>query len=381
MGVGIILLLQDIVQSLSGKQKLENIMEKQMLPELKPLRLGELLDQAIRLYRKHFLTFIGIIAVVYVPLGILQTVFVTLMNNSLTDLQAPGQFTDPFAIFTSSYMVNASLVIVLAFVQVVLVQGIATGALNRAIADSFSGKTPTVLDAYRGIGQSWLSLVGALLFLGLIGIVAFFWWVVVPCVGWFTGLGILVFLGSVINPLVPSVIVLEGQQAIGSIRRAWNLARRRFWPLLGTVLVLMLFSAIVVSGPNFLVSFAVIPLGGVVDDPQVALVITTVLQSLVGIIFTLIYYPLQMAAFTLIYFDLRVRTEGLDLAFQLANQEETPDLSKALAVSAPQTGERLVTGAELGSFAIITLGAAGLYVLLTSVLLGGVFLLGSLLNF
>ena len=59
MGVGIILLLQDIVQSLSRKQKLENIMEKQMLPELKPLRLGELLDQAIRLYRKHFLTFIG----------------------------------------------------------------------------------------------------------------------------------------------------------------------------------------------------------------------------------------------------------------------------------------------------------------------------------
>ncbi len=37
-------------------------METQSLPSLRPLRLGELLDQAIRLYRRNFLTFIGIIA-------------------------------------------------------------------------------------------------------------------------------------------------------------------------------------------------------------------------------------------------------------------------------------------------------------------------------
>ena len=58
-------------------------MESQPLPALRPLRLGELLDQAIRLYRRNFITFIGIIALVYVPLMILQTASTTLMTSSM----------------------------------------------------------------------------------------------------------------------------------------------------------------------------------------------------------------------------------------------------------------------------------------------------------
>ena len=78
--------------------------------------------------------------------------------------------------------------------QVFLVQGIATGALARAVGDNYLGKKTGILDAYRGIGRSWISLVGALLLLGILSIIVMLWWVIVPCIGWFTGLGMIVFL-------------------------------------------------------------------------------------------------------------------------------------------------------------------------------------------
>ena len=55
------------------------------MPTLRPLGIGELLDQAIRLYRRNFLSFIGIIAVVQLPLGLLQFVLalLTLPTNPL----------------------------------------------------------------------------------------------------------------------------------------------------------------------------------------------------------------------------------------------------------------------------------------------------------
>ena len=113
-------------------------MESQVLPTLRPLRLGELLDQAIRLYRRNFLTFIGIIAVVYVPLMILQTAASTLMTSSISDLAGS---TSPTEIFSNyAYWGGLLSTLVVGFLQFIFVQGIATGALTRAVADNYLGK-------------------------------------------------------------------------------------------------------------------------------------------------------------------------------------------------------------------------------------------------
>src|SRR6266498_1017584 len=164
-------------------------MDTPVLATLRPLRLGELLDRAIRLYRGNFLTFIGIIAVVYVPLTVLQTAATTLLSSSML-----GGFSTPEEIFTNAaYWIGMLSTIVLGLVQFVLVQGIATGALTRAVADNYLGKKTSILDAYRGIGKSWLTLLGALLFILLVFFVLTLWWIIVPCVGWYTGFGMMVF--------------------------------------------------------------------------------------------------------------------------------------------------------------------------------------------
>src|SRR5512134_1797499 len=106
-------------------------MENQSLPALRPLRLGELLDQAIRLYRRNFLTFIGIIALIYVPLMILQTASSALLTSSFDDLATS---TNPQDIFTNyAYLGGMLSTLVVSFFQYILVQGIATGALTRAV--------------------------------------------------------------------------------------------------------------------------------------------------------------------------------------------------------------------------------------------------------
>jgi hypothetical protein len=347
-------------------------MEAQPLPTLRPLRLGELLDQAIRLYRRNFLTFIGIIALVYIPLMILQTASTTLLTSSLGDIATS---TSPEAMFSNyAYWGGMFSTIVIAFLQFIFVQGIATGALTRAVADQYLGRQTGILDAYRGIGKSWVSLVGALLFIGLLIIPITLWWIIVPCVGWFTGLGMLAFLGTAVSPMVAPVVVLERQGAIEAVRRAWNLVRRRFWPVLGYIFVLYLFNLLIVNGPLTIVNLLLTQLlpttsGGL----TMQLVITSIIQALVSIVFILIYYPLQMTAFTLIYFDLRVRTEGFDLALLT-----TSDADKALAAPVQPSNERLITGTDLGNFAILTLAAGGLYIFFVTFILGGVFFLSSL---
>jgi len=351
-------------------------MENQMLPTLRPLRLGELLDQAIRLYRRNFITFIGIIAMVYVPLMVLQIASTTLMTSSLSSLRSSS----PEEIFTNyAYWGGMLSTLVVAFLQFIFVQGIATGALTRAVADNYLGKTTSIMDAYRGIGKSWLPLLGALLFIGLLAIIILIWWLV-PCIGWFTGLGMFAILLTSVSPMVAPVVVLERQSAISSIRRAWSLVRRRFWPVLGYVFVLYLFSTLIVTGPSAIVNAVMTGALQSFDDPTSGLVLRTIIQSLVQLVAILIYYPLQMTAFTLIYFDLRVRTEGFDIALLTIDSSNSANVDQAMAAPPVSTNERLITGADLGNFAILTLVAAGVYTLLISVVMGGALLIPSLLR-
>jgi len=343
---------------------------QQALPVLRPLRLGELLDQAIRLYRRHFLTFIGIIAVAYIPLTILQVVVSGLLATSIATVNPREIFTSP------GYWIGIFSTFVLLFIQFILIQGFATGALTRAVANTYLGREINILDSYRGMGRSWLSLLGALLLIAVLAVLAFIYSFIVPCLGWFTGLGMMVFLLGAINPLVPSIVILEGQGPLVSLRRGWSLARRRFWPVLGYIFVLYLFSLIVVTGPTTLVNLALTSLFRSFDNPVTAQIIVVIVQALVGLLFALIYYPLQMTSFTLIYLDLRVRTEGFDIT--LATMDPASVDAHQIMTPPPAVNERLITGPDLGNFAILTIAAMGLFILYYSLILGGAMFFASL---
>jgi hypothetical protein len=266
---------------------------------------------------------------------------------------------DPFALFGPSYFLGIAGSALLSFISLVLIYGIGAAVLARSIADNYLGESPGVIEAYRKIGGNWGRLIVALIIAILLS-AGLFIWLLVPCVGWFTGPGILAFFWMVIVPLIAPAIVLEKQSGLG-IRRAWDLTRRRFWWVLGFAFILTLFGQLVVTGPTFLVTFLSQLLVGSpfeLGSPSSTFTLQTVIQSLIALIFGLIYLPLQLIGMILVYFDLRVRTEGLDLIFKSVpgGQINIEDI----VAQAPQPEQgNIITLTEIGYFALITLGVIG----------------------
>jgi hypothetical protein len=348
------------------------------LPVLRPLGIGELLDQAIRLYRRNFLNFIGIIAVVQIPIGLLQFL-ISLLTLQNSPVNGGGRPLPPDAVFSPALLGAQAGTFFITIVSFILVQGVGTAAMTRAVADNYLGTPTGFADAYRRIGRSWLPLIGSLFLAGLFAIVLFIWFLV-PCVGWATGLGILAFYSAVVVPLVAPIVVLEHKSGYRAMRRSWDLARRRFWPVLGFVALMFLFNLIVVSGPNLLITavFQGLVLSAIRSgsSPTNLLAAQLIVQSLLTLMFSLLYLPLQLIGITLLYFDLRVRTEGLDLAMltqdAAANAAATAPDAVLTGPAPPAESGGLITGRELGNFFVLSLGFGAIY----AVFVGGVVLLG-----
>lgn len=316
-------------------------------PNLRPMRMGQILDQAVRLYRNNFIAFMGIVALVQVPIAIIQLLLnlVTVSGSDMPNLAA-----------TLSVSLFSTLL------SFIFIQGVGTAAMTRAVADNYLGEKTGALAAYRKIGGGWLSLLAALFILGLIGIVAAVW-LLVPCIGWLTGLGILAYLSLVIAPLVAPIIVLEGGSASGGWRRAWELARQRFWWIFGFFAVLYIFNLLVVIGPSTLISYILTFIWDFSGpDPNTYLISQLVIQQLVTVSLSLVFLPFQLAATTLVYFDLRVRSEGFDLVVRAQDGKGEDQVVAELMSRAPQADQgSLITSRELGYFAGLTLIPVGLY--------------------
>jgi hypothetical protein len=341
-------------------------------PRFQSHGLGELLDRTIRLYRKHFFTFLGIMAIVHVPTFLIGVALgFALVAVGGTATANPFLRPNPSDVSPSdlgSLFLVYGLTFLTAIVSAVLVSGIGQAAFTRAVADSFFGERISIGGAYRRLGRSWLPLLGTLLLAMLAAFGLFIYWLVVPCLGWVTGLGAITVFTSTVVPLVTSVVVLERRSGFAALRRAWDLARTRFWWMLGLALILYLFGQLVISGPTLVLRTALnwlLPL--VLDSVGLAGMIASITEGIVQATLSLIYTPLQLVAFTLVYFDLRARAEGLDLAAQTA-PAETP-LAEVVAQAPVTAGTGLVTAKELGYFAGLTVA----FVVLQAVLFGALF--------
>ena len=154
---------------------------------------------------------------------------------------------------------------------------------------------------------------------------------------------------------------------MGAVRRAWDLARGRFWHLLALMLLLIIFAQLIVTGPSALLGV----LFQYISDSPSAFggfapgLLQTLSQALVGLATGLLYLPLQLCAITLVYFDLRVRREGFDLAWkaQSDNQEHSDIFTITQNAPKPEEGN-WITGRELGYFALISIAIIALYALL-----------------
>lgn len=264
---------------------------------LRPLEIGDLLDETFRLYRRHFLLFAGISVILAVPsaalfsLGFAALTAAAQANGGVFDSTGLGYFLASF---------GAALVIG------ILILPFTNTAVLYAACESAQGRPVTASAVFAGVGRRYFPLLAYWLvfnaytaYLALILCVA-------PLVLWIWG-----FIGWVV---VPPVLLVERIGLGAAFSRSWQLVQGRWWRTFLIVFLLLLIWFLVDLGLGAFINLAQ-SLLSVFVSPFLATVVSTAGGQLVGALAN----PILQIAVALIYFDLRVRKEALDL-FQMANQ-------------------------------------------------------------
>jgi Membrane domain of glycerophosphoryl diester phosphodiesterase len=263
------------------------------LLRLRPLSLGELLDDVFRVYRRHFWLLVSIALLVSLPALALQFAsgsasqfgfVLSLLNNlsspdALAAREAPGL--PNLAVVALTYLVLIALV------------PFTLAAIPRATIDIALGRPVTVLSTLAGVARRYWRLMGlALLFVlvspALLCLPLFVWLVV----RWIVA--------------IPALLA-EDVGPITALDRSWALTRNNWWRLFG-ILVLIYLLTSVVSGALGVFSFpvaVVIPFIPAFVRGAIVLTVETVASAVVQ--------PALYLCVTLLYFDLRIRQEYFDL--------------------------------------------------------------------
>jgi hypothetical protein len=244
-----------------------------------PKGVGDILSAAFDLYKRYWQTFIQIVAIVVVPLTLIQYFLQDQLASEANLVRDPttGQvtFTD-----TNDFWAAAIGSVVFALIGVLITQ-VLTGAISRAAAGSLVGDTPTPGDAFKyGFHR-----LGSIILIGLLValiVAGGFFLLIIP--------GIIFAVKLSVS--IPALIV-ENRRGTDAISRSWNLTTGHFWHVLGTWIVAYIIAAIVTAiltafgGDNWFVRGILASIASVITTPFVALVTV------------------------LLYLDLRARKEGL----------------------------------------------------------------------
>jgi hypothetical protein len=342
----------------------------QLAPELRPLSAGQLFDRAIRLYRHHFLVFIGIIAISRIPVTLANILLAVIAPApALPEDSATLLGDSPLLTFlemsqaTGTSSTFGSLVVSI-FAWALTLVGAA--ALTRAAVDAYFGRPVGLLDSYRRLNGDWWTLLGAVFLAGIVGALLGFW-TLIPLIGWFTGPGLIFFYALVVVPFITPVIVVERKNASKGLPRALELGQRRFWWFIGFMLLLGIFAQVIVTGPALLLGGGAAALLGEGISPAVSAIVFQTIQLLLN----MLYLPIQLTCVLLVYLDIRVRSEGLDLTLKANVNEENPEMMKdplRLVAEAPQPAIGMFPRrTDLAQYFLFTLVIIGIYIAFVAV--------------
>jgi len=289
------------------------------MADLKPMEMGEVLDGAFTLYRRHFGLFLRLsVAVMWLPVAL--AVYLRLRFAGSGPEQMIGAIQD--------HLLAGILVVLFVAVAYTLAGLLLTAGSIHIISASYLGRQPTLGEAL-SLGASrilplFLVAVGKGLLILMIGIAGA------------VGVGILAALGKVVGTAVsvllvlaasctliwfvvyvacgyglttPVIVLEELSSSFDAFGRSWELTRTFKLKLLGLAVIAYLIA-------NFVPSAFVAGVGAyaALANPslQPAVIVVSALLPIV-------LAPILPCVFTLLYYDLRVRREGFDL--QLLGQQ------------------------------------------------------------
>jgi len=261
---------------------------------LRPLEVGDLLDETFRTYRRHFLLFAGMSVILAIPSAGLQGYsFFALLSNFLQPANA-GQLPD------FNNLVPSLVVLSIGYVVSLLLSPFSYGMVLYAACESALGHPVTVWGALRAVTRRYFALLGYLVLVSLMGVM----FCLLPLWIW-------IWVGWV---AVLPVMFIENAGLGAAMGRSWRLVQGRWWRTFLILLLALLVWYFARVALEAFIGLANILIGVVVSS----YVVLSVTQA-AAIIVAALVNPIVQIAIVLLYFDLRVRREALDL-FQLAQQ-------------------------------------------------------------
>jgi hypothetical protein len=308
---------------------------------LAPLSAGDIIDRAIRLYRRHFLVFLRIVlapSLIAFAGGVLAAL--GLRNLSF-------EHGDRRMLLATGLIFSGSLLWLAGKALFLMLLG---GAARSVVWHFFNGAPLKARDAYRAVRERGWSLLGATLLVGvlLLGVLLFAYtavsfvlafyfifavWLLSGLPQWLqflshalfgtviVGAGIVLLLLTYARVIyVPQAMMVEGKGILDAIGRSFRLAGRE----IKRIAALVLFQLCVAMSIYWLL---MIPLGwyGYWHGVDVSPFSTTtpfwynIAQQTLAQIGEILIAPIVLLGFTLLYLDTRVRREGFDVEL-LANR-------------------------------------------------------------
>jgi hypothetical protein len=286
---------------------------------VRPLTIMELVDAPFVVLRENFRTLVLLAGLALVPLELAGTWFQRRTFGGFGLLQL---LDDPVAAEVAFETADTG------FAQALVLQGIASvtvyavlgGLIARVAVSSVLGERLGPAEAVRSTLRRWPALMGLALLAG-------------AAVFGLGGLALLLFVfgglpGAVLGGLLllaalpvgvaahvlllpaPVIVAVEGAGVVAAVRRSVRLVRRRFWAVLGAVVLVMIVSGLVQSALATLPTIGTFLVG---FDSGWLLAAAGAIGA--GIVVT----PYTTLFAALVYLDGRARTEALDVEI-LADQ-------------------------------------------------------------
>jgi hypothetical protein len=303
-----------------------------MAMELRPMRVGELLDRTFSTLRQHFLLFVGLVLVPIVAGILLPLPF---LPHSLPTGERAATALLPFR-----FLIGLGFGLILF--------PAAMGATAAAVDSLARNDTATVRDSWRKAGRRIPALVGAILLAGLavggagisfvVPVIAYvvfrplsalIGFVVAAVLGLAAAAFILwVFVGLALAQLI---VVVEEAGPLVSLRRSWELARGGRWHIALVYVLYFVISFVVnilCTLPFTFLAAATVRHGG---DP----LWLAVTSNWVGLLVSILLVPLLGIGLTLAYLNQRVRKEAFDLQVMMTSLETPPTAGAPLSGAEP----------------------------------------------
>ena len=262
---------------------------------LRPLEIGDLLDETFRMYRRHFVLFAGISAILAIP---------SAASSGFNYFAVFGSLFQPDSqLDTTTYLASQLAQLVALLINVALLP-FAFGAVTYAACESALGRPVTAGGIFTAVLRRYFPLLGFFLLIAVMGVV----FCLIPLWVW-------IWVNWI--AVVPAMFV-ENIGLGAAMSRSWALVTGRWWR---TFLIVFLIGVLFFVVRAALAAFAVVPIA--IASIFLSSYILLAIAGAIGIVVDALVNPVLQIALVLIYFDLRVRREALDL-FQMAYRLAAP---------------------------------------------------------